>query len=549
MTELNISNHQLEVLDTIDPTVTVINCSGNRLSELPSLPPVLRVLSCNNNPLTELPTLPPSIESLDCAFTYMRVLHLPPTLVHLTRILCNFCDLVEIPILPPSVTELNCSDNPISVLQGPLPAGLQILRCSSCYLEILPKLPNSLLHLHCNHNSLIELPKLPSGLKTLLCIGNRLERLPELPNSLLEIECDHNEISEIHTLPTGIESLTCSYNHIQHLSALPDSLENFDFAHNPLTRESFEILRDTFPFYTFNPDEYPMGFLPDDEETEGDLIERRNIAIQQEVHNAFDKLDVSKLYPVLDSGSTPEYNPSELMAILQELVESNTVSDVEERGHIIQLFDQFRENINYTLNSCVRDSERRLIASVIHYVRRQDIEFKNNYIRFLIGDITSAYEYNPEIPDLDTVSCSKGIKERIIMSLQSATIGQTEKYQPLLRAFASKISIDVMRDFTSVCMSEEGVKAMIDSASTSDEKSRILASCIREKLRNANYFPTSGAEELPDPREFTEYIDTLRYGFEGGTRRKKHKKKKTRKLKKTKRNIKKLKLSKKKKIK
>jgi Leucine-rich repeat (LRR) protein len=561
MSELNVQNQQLEELEPFDSSITVINCSQNSLRELPELPPELRLLNCSNNPINELPPLPVSIQSLDCAFTRIRVLTLPSTLSNLTILHCDWCDLVEIPILPPNITEFSCSNNPMDALSKPLPSGLRTLICSSCYLEQLPELPNSMVHLECNDNNLSELPELPNGLRILLCIGNSLSELPELPNSLLELECDRNELSELPTLPNGIESLNCSFNHIQNVPAIPETLENFDFAHNPLTRESFHMIQETFPFYDFNPDDYPEGSVvpvlvspvlvspvhvaPVAEETEGDRIERRNLAIQYEVHDAFDKLKLSKLYPVLDSGSTPVYKPSELIEIIQELVESNTLADVEERGKIISLFQDFKEQISDTLYRCVPDSEsQRLIALVLHYVKRQDVEFKNNYIRFLIGDISSAYEYNPEIPDLDTGSCAKGIKERIIMSLQGATVGQTEKYQPLLRAFGNKIPIDVMRQFTSNCMTEEGVKAMIDAASTSAEKARILASCVREKMRNANLFPTSGAEELPDPPEFTEYIATLSYGFEGGTRRKKHNKKKTKrniKKMKTKRNIKKMK--------
>ena len=132
------------------------------------------------------------------------------------------------------------------------------------------------------------------------------------------------------------------------------------------------------------------------------------------------------------------------------------------------------------------------------------------------------------------------------MSLKSATLGQSEAYQSLLRAFTNKIPIDVMREFTSACMEDAHVQELFSAPDiTMDEKVRILASCIREKLQGTEYFPPSGgAEEMPDPPEFTEYIATLKYGLEGGKR------KKTRKLKKrkTKRKIKKSKLSKKKKI-
>jgi hypothetical protein len=134
------------------------------------------------------------------------------------------------------------------------------------------------------------------------------------------------------------------------------------------------------------------------------------------------------------------------------------------------------------------------------------------------------------------------------MSLKSATLGQTEAYQPLLRAFTNRIPIDIMRQFTSDCLKESRVQELFNAKPdiTTDEKVKILASCIREKLQGTEYFPLGGAEEIPDPPELTEYIATLKYGFEGGrkTKRKIKKIKKTRKIKKTKRKIKKSKLSK-----
>jgi Leucine-rich repeat (LRR) protein len=568
MSELNVQNTNLEVLESFDPSITVINCSGNRLVTLPELPPGLLVLNCSHNSLNELPTLPVSIQSVDCAFTNIRVLTLPPTLLNLTNIRCDWCDLVAIPVLPPNVREFSCSNNPMDALSAPLPQGLLTLICCSCHLEGLPELPISLLHLKCEHNVISELPELPPGLKHLLCLDNMLERLPELPGSLLELKCDHNEIRELPALPDGIVTVNCSFNHIRELPAIPDSLEDFDFTRNPLSQASFDMLTDTFPFYPFNRADYPNDFLVQDvpeavaeadeheepeepELTEGDLIEARNIAVQYEVHDAFDKIDIAKLIPIIDS-DTPPYDAERLFDSIRQLVYGNTL-DTEEKGRIISLFEQVSHNIRDALELCMRDAHtQRLISAVLAYIGRQNPEFKNNYIRFLIDDISSAYEFNPEIPDMETASCPKGIKERIIMNLKNATLGQTDEYKPLINAF-EKIPIDIMREFTSACLADPRVQELFDKdPPTSDEKARIVADCIREKLRAASYFSAPrGAEEVPDPPEFLEYISTLKYGFEGGTRRKKIKKKKTRKLKskKTKRKIKKLKYSKKKKIK
>jgi len=562
MSELNLQNRQLEELEPIDPGITLIDCTGNRLETLPDLPPGLLVLNCSHNPLNELPTLPPSIQSLDCSRTFVRSIPLQPTLLNLTRIHCETCDLVEMPLLPPNVRELNCSDNPMSLFEEPLPNGLQILICSRCYLDTLPVLPNSLMHLECIDSGVRELPTLPTALTDLFCQNNFLRELPELPNTLVDLECQHNEIEELPTLPNGIETVNCSFNHIQNLPVLPASLFSVICIHNPLSRESFDIMRETFPFQEYREEDYPEGFgdptvdeadtveppVAHAELTEGDRIEARNIAVQQEVHEAFDKIDISKLYTVIDSPDTPPYHPDFLFDYFRQLVHSNTL-EPQERARIIGLFEQFTENIRDAFYTCSNSDTKKLITTVIAYVSRQGREFKNNYVRFLIDDISSAYEYNPEIPDLDTVSCTKGIKERIVMSLKSATLGQTEAYQPLLRAFIHKIPIDIMREFTSTCMKDPRVKEMLEAnpEPSIDVKVRTLASCIREKLHNTEYFPPSGgAEEVRDPPEFTEYIATLRYGFEGGKKTRKFKKSKTkRKFKKSIRKIKKSKLSKK----
>lgn len=588
MSEINVQNTNIEQLDPINPNVTSLNCSGNQLETLPDLPDGLLVLICRNNPLEELPDLPPglrildcsvspleklpdlpdgllelncnenpidelpplpiSIQSLDCSYTHIRgTIHLPLTLVNLRHLVCVFCDLVSIPVLPPNITEFNCSNNPIDTLSEPLPQGLLMLMCSNCYLDNLPELPNSLLDVECNHNSIRELPELPPVLRTLLCVGNSIERLPALPASLIVLDCNHNELGELPDLPHGLETLECAGNHIRNLPALPASLTKFDITRNPINNESFAMLTQRFPQFTrddFTEEPEPEEPVPEEPEepepeiTEGDLIEERNIAIQYEVHDAFNKINLSKLIPIIDS-ETPPYDPDRLFDALRQFVYGNTLES-EEKGRIIALFEQSREKINDTLHTCISDAPtQHLISAALAYVGRQNPEFQNNYILFLIDDISSAYEFNPEIPDLDTGSCPKGIIERIIMNLKSATLGQTEEYKLLINAFEN-IPIDFMREFTSACIEKE--KARIAAASSPEEKASIVADCVREKLQLASWIPPRGAEEVPDPPEFVEYAATLKYGFEGGTRRKK----KTRKLKKkkTKRKIKKLKHSK-----
>ena len=197
------------------------------------------------------------------------------------------------------------------------------------------------------------------------------------------------------------------------------------------------------------------------------------------------------------------------------------------------MFEQFSENIKQALTCQTSSEMKQLISKTLAYVGRQNPEFQNNYIRFFIDDISSAYEFNPEIPDLSTASCAKGIKERIVMCLKSATLGQTEAYQPLLQAFIHKIPIYIMQEFTSACIKDPRLQELFNAKPepTIDEKVRILANCIREKLKGTDYFPQSkGAEEIPDPPELTEYISNLKHGFEGGRKTKRKKTKKNKKL-------------------
>uniref|UniRef100_A0A6C0B9M9 Uncharacterized protein n=1 Tax=viral metagenome TaxID=1070528 RepID=A0A6C0B9M9_9ZZZZ len=524
MPELNVSNRNLQHLEAIDPTITIINCSGNLLEELPPLPEILLELICSTNNLQDLPDLPPTLQLLNCSDNPIK--ELPPLPISLQRLLCGFTSIQSLTL--PTLLNLTSID------------------CFGCKLEEIPVLPLNVTELNCANNSIVRLlSPLPHGLTSLICSDNELVGLPELPNSVLQLECDHNNILLLPTLPDNMQTLICSSNRLRELPSLPSSILRFDVNYNPLNIEASNIVRAAFPDQEFIPAGNPEDFLETDEPepledyeedhdlTEGDHIEERNIAIQQEVHEAFDKIDLTKLYAVIQSESTLLYDPARIFAIIEELVNHNTLDD---RESTIYNFQQITANIRDTLQSCIRDDEtQRLVATVLDYVGRQNPEFKNNYIRFLIEDISSAYEFNPEIPDLQTASCAKGIKERIIMSLKSATIGQTETYQPLLHAFVHKIPIDIMRQFTSDCMRDARVKDMLEATPNMDEKVKILADCIREKLR-PEYFPTSqGAEEIPDPPEFTEYVATLRYGLEGG-KKKKTKNNKLKKMK-TKRKI------------
>ena len=595
--ELNVENTNLQVLEPIDPAITIINCSNNRLQTLPVLPLVLIELNCSENRLTELPTLPSSLQTLNCIHNRLR--QLPPLLdSSLQTLNCGHNRLRELPTLPPSLQTLNCRFSDIRNLNLPATLlNLSIIICDHCNLGEIPQLPPNVRELDCQYNNITTIGPLPAGLRKFICAINRLTELPDLPDSLVELDCNSNRILEIPMLPNGIEKVDCGFNRISVLPALPVSLTEFICIRNPLTIESFTIFRERFPQEVLYPHDYPEGFvepvsdidyvvepvsdleedaepelsdpeltdpeltdpelsdpelsdpeLSDPELTPGDMIEARNIAVQYEVHQAFDKIDLSKIYEVIGSES-PSYNPEKLFDFIRELVYTNTL-DEDEHTKTITLFEQFTPNIR-DIFRCDSDSEtKRLLATVLTYVGHQNQEFKNNYIRFFIGDISSSYEYNPEIPDLPTASCEKGIKERIVMSLKSATLGQTEAYLPLLRAFTNKIPIDVMRQFTVDCMNDPHVKELFEEPGmTIDRKVKIVADCIREKLQGTEYFPPSeGAEEIPNPPELIEYIATLKFGFEGGRKTKrKLKKRKTRKLKKrkTKRKIKKSKLSKK----
>jgi hypothetical protein len=105
------------------------------------------------------------------------------------------------------------------------------------------------------------------------------------------------------------------------------------------------------------------------------------------------------------------------------------------------------------------ESEANIIQYVLEFVKRQPNKFKTMYASTFVQDCAQAYNEG------NTMSCSKGVKERIIFSLSSACAAYADRpkfkengYSTIIRILNPPSLKALIAQYSSVCLREGGTK-------------------------------------------------------------------------------------------
>lgn len=184
-----------------------------------------------------------------------------------------------------------------------------------------------------------------------------------------------------------------------------------------------------------------------------------------------------------------------------------------------ELFDRY-EGLLPTIRGIdglgMTSSQIDLAYTALRYVLRQNEMFKLSYIREFLTSCTEAYEptgssprFNPEDPTKHA-TCTKGLFERIILSLSSAASYYLSKYSsPTDDSYEDLIQVmnpltrSIMADLAASCRTKHSARLnRLSSGANIQEHIGIYRDCMRKKLI------TSGriSEDGDNPIILKEYI-------------------------------------------
>jgi len=203
LTEINLHNIPIDILD----------CSGNQISSINLEGSTLTRLDCANNLLTEINLHNIPIDFLDCSGNQISSINLEGST--LTRLYCANNLL----------TEINLHNIPIDFLD-----------CSYNFLDEIIFQGTDITYMNCEGNNLSELNLDGMNLISLNCNNNQLSEL-NLNGPIKELKCNNNFIESI--VVTGAESIEINNNNLRYL----DVSECFDLSHLDISYNSdFEQL-------------------------------------------------------------------------------------------------------------------------------------------------------------------------------------------------------------------------------------------------------------------------------------------------------------------
>ena len=188
-----------------------------------------------------------------------------------------------------------------------------------------------------------------------------------------------------------------------------------------------------------------MGDINDVERNEEDLhtyemIDRdeddldiydEEMRVALEIHNAFQKINIKKLADYLRSKNPPiipmnnasnELFWNDLKKVLENMLvdvfPDNNPEQQKLQTRLSAIIDKIK-NISFLYREGQEIPRWELIQLVLSFVSAQNPKFKRDYF---VSFIQESYEAYTAAQNDDTTSCPKGILERIILSLHTASI-------------------------------------------------------------------------------------------------------------------------------
>jgi hypothetical protein len=105
---LNLTNSNIEVLESLPPSLETLIATNSKLNEIKTLPSSLRILNIGNTYVKVLPSLPQKLEIL--VLTNNGMDHMPKMInTHIKILLCGYNFMEIMPELPDTVETLDCT--------------------------------------------------------------------------------------------------------------------------------------------------------------------------------------------------------------------------------------------------------------------------------------------------------------------------------------------------------------------------------------------------------------------------------------------------------
>jgi Leucine-rich repeat (LRR) protein len=314
--------------------------------------------------------------------------------------------------------------------------GLEWLMIRGTHITSLPDFICNLTHLTTlwiSSNNYIN--TLPNNIGNLINLrelrlhSNNINTLPSTIGNLTQLSELMLSDNELNVLPDSfrnLRNLTLLWlNGNENLTAIPDNFINMNHLAD-LRIENTRITMDNIPPQI-------RARLEEEDNPNGDVD-------AMQVHNAFDKLDIPRYLTIL-SGYT--LNESEKKSNIYDTVVDffhyyNKLVDVTTKPNKTlkrttgqpptqDLLARQKERLNRLLEVLTRlknastyniDQEHlNIIYPTIAFLKQQPIAFKSNYMQTYIQDTYFAYDNRA-----DTISCVKGILERMVFSIGYATL-------------------------------------------------------------------------------------------------------------------------------
>ena len=165
--------------------------------------------------------------------------------------------------------------------------------------------------------------------------------------------------------------------------------------------------------------------ITDDEELFLLQEEQQHQGVAFEIHNAFNRLDVKKLVDFINSTSPPpisDFDLEHFMDSLKTFLTGQVESLLSENRDVYierlnAILDQMScIDFNYEMSS-IEMTRKEFLLHVISFAKNQDTDFYKNYLKIFIDDSYEAYGR-----DGNSLSCPKGVMERMVLSLYFASV-------------------------------------------------------------------------------------------------------------------------------
>ncbi len=254
--------------------------------------------------------------------------------------------------------------------------------------------------------------------------------------------------------------------------------------------------------------------------------------IAYQVHSAFNHIDFSKLFQLLNNGTIDIYSdekPFQQYVIDELETILNNYTNADDKNELQQKFTGLLpkiRSINYDTNFQMSPNPSGVNAffTILNFVKKQDKQYQDNYMMFFINDSYNAYDTGS-----DTSSCVKGIKERIVFALGQAGYNINNPIYSQISEILYPLKDNQLYSFIEKCIKKNKDTLLSLEDKTMTNKKPIILECVKNELRES--FPNANIEELEGKiASFIENVqdmledESLQLQTTGGKRRRKTKK-------------------------